>query len=101
MKVALGTKLTDLDGKDIVIDDAGKPATLRYIIVTALMGVYESEKDLPGADKLKRFLLAQRIHKSEGDANLSTEEVVEIKKLVSLAFPSPLVVGQVFEILEK
>lgn len=77
-----------------------KPLTVNGAVVIAL-DILASQEKLSGEEKVKRFKLACRIHGEVLPIELSPEEVTLIRKLVNEAFPSPLVVGQVWEELEK
>jgi hypothetical protein len=98
MKVLLTKKIVDLDGAEIK-GEKGEAFTLRDALISALMASYEGEKDLPGKDKLERYSLAVRVKRDE-EINLSSEEIVLLKRLVGMAY-GVLVVGQVYEELEK
>jgi len=98
MKVLLTKKFVDLDGAEIK-NEKDEAFTLRDALISALMATYEGEKDLPGKDKLERYNLAIRIKRDE-EINLSSEEIVLLKRLVGMAY-GVLIVGQVYEELEK
>jgi hypothetical protein len=98
MKVLLTKKIVDLDGEEIK-GEKGEAFTLRDALISALMASYEVEKDLPGKDKLERYNLALRVKRDE-EINLTSEEIVLLKRLVGMAY-GVLVVGQVYEELEK
>jgi len=83
------------NGKKILVE---KEITIKSICVNSLM-VNDPKERINGEEKLKRYDLATKIFKSEGELELSAEEVVLIKKLVGDNM-STLVVGFVFRILE-
>jgi len=75
------------------------PATLCSICVDALMGLGPDEKNLGGEEKARRYALGMKIHKADGPLEIKAEHVVLIKKLIGAAH-APLIVGQVFEMLD-
>lgn len=115
MKVAFETVLKDfLSGKDLFIpvseEERGsdgavikpavnRPFTLKDAVVNALM-IVEPKKMLtiPGVEKARRFDLGLRIY--NGATEISTEEVAMIKQLVGEGY-NPMIVGQVWSLLEK
>ena len=76
-----------------------RTVTLRRISCSALIANYEDERKLDGEEKVKRWNLAEKIQASNGSCELSTDEIVLIKKLIAKGF-SALVVGQAFKVLE-
>lgn len=111
MKRNLQTALHFLDGKPLVeatktgTDEAGKdiieqrPITLAGIAVNALLAQHEDERALAGADKVKRYKLAQKIHDSTGEIEIMSEEVALLKTLIGKTYP-PLLVGLAWGLLE-
>lgn len=98
MKLDLGKGLKDLEGMAIMAADE-EPATLRGVIIGALMAMYKGEDDLPGEEKLKRWELALKIKNAEDPVDLKSEEIVLIKKLVGKAYGT-IIVGNVWTALE-
>ena len=98
MVVFLESALTDIDGKDISTAD-GKPATVRGVVVEALLASYQDEQNLSGDEKMRRWELAVKVKKSIDPAEFSIEEVLLMKQLVGKAY-APLVVGQTWRVLE-
>jgi hypothetical protein len=96
MKIDLTQELKDFDGK-VIPSASGKPATVKGVVIDALIATYQDEANLGGEEKLKRWELASKINK--GDFDLTAEDIVLAKKLVGKAY-GPLVVGQVWNILE-
>lgn len=76
------------------IKNDGKVVTLREVTVNALL----APADISGTDKMKRFLLAQKIHEAAEEIKLFPEELVLIKDLIGKAY-SPLFVGRAYQIL--
>lgn len=96
MKVDFETRLVDLSGTAIN-DSEGKPAALRGVVIDALLAQFKDEPNLSGEEKVKRFILAEKIFR--GETEVSAEDVSLIKKLIGKAY-NPLIVGQAWQILE-
>lgn len=86
---------TMVDGKEVSEE---KEIPLKTFCINALMADYQGET-VDGNEKLKRYTLAKRIFKAEGEVELSVEEAALLKQLVPKGH-TPLVVGQLFELLE-
>jgi len=91
LKALNGQTLKDVDANGESID-----ATLKTAIVNALLAPVQKES---GVDKVKKYELATRVYKND-EVELTAEEISLIKKCVGENF-APIVVGQVFNILEK
>jgi len=98
MKVEIAGGPVTLDGKPFV-DEKGEPMSFKFIVANALLGHYQDEQNLDGAEKLKRWQLAKRVHESDEVVDLTAEEIVLVKTLVAKAFVTP-VCAQVWELLE-
>lgn len=92
MKVNFDIELKDLDGDRVV--EGGKPIRVRDLITSALL---QSEQGDEAEQKIKKWDLANKIHQG-GDVDILPEDAALIKKLVGERY-APLVVGQVFPIL--
>ena len=107
MKINLNQKLKTFDGETLKTSkQIGKkieevPFTISEAIINSLTANFEDEKDLTGEEKVKRFIIAQKVQRNKDKTiDLSVEDVSMVKKLVGKAF-GVLIVGQVWEILEK
>jgi hypothetical protein len=92
--------ITQLDGTPFT-DQAGKPlaTTLGTIAETALLASYPDEQaTITGEDKVKRFVLATKIHEAKGAA-LTADEVALIKKLIGKSY-NALIVGKSWQLLD-
>lgn len=98
MEVAVGKKLTDLNG-NVLKNQDGTDSELKNVIIDALLATYKDEQGLTGEEKLSRWQLATKVKASDGVAYLDAEEVVLIKKLIGKAY-STVIVGQAWQILE-
>ena len=97
MKVKITVPITDMDGTAIKSGD--KDLTLRETFCNSLMNAPDSQT-IDGAEKCKRYDLAVRIHRhSKGEIDLNLEEVTLLKDLVGKTY-FPIVVGQVWSILD-
>lgn len=100
MKINVNQKLKTLDGqtmKDVGAKGEAIDATLKMSIVNAILSPVQNEK---GVDKVKKYELATKIYKAKQTVDLTAEDIVLIKDRVGEIFP-PLVVGQVFKVLEE
>ena len=98
MLVLLGKGIVDLDGK-VINSLSGEPATVRGVVIEALLATFNDETHLSGEEKLKRWELASKIKNTADPVELTAEEITLIKKLVGKAY-GPLVVGRTWKILE-
>ena len=102
MKIDFTQKLTTLDGnamKDVDGKGDAVDATLKLAVVNALLAPQKEQES--GVDKIKKYELAKMVFKAEGEVDVTAEDITLIKKAVEKAFPSPIIVGQVNEMLEK
>jgi hypothetical protein len=86
------------------IDDAanelgGGDLTLGVACVNALLGAYDDEKTLEGAQRLMRLRLAQRCNRA-GMVKLSDADVLLIKKLVDKCYLGSLIAPQIHIMLD-
>lgn len=84
--------IIDIDGA--VIPDL----TVGSACVTALLATFADEASLGGEEKVRRFLLAQRIGAAE-QVDLTAEETALVKLLVGKGYGT-LVVGRVWAALD-
>lgn len=96
MKLNITQPIKSLDGTPIK-DDQNQELTLKVVLVNALLT--QNEEKLTGEEKYKRYSLSKKIYESDEEVELSIEEVAQLKRLIGDLYP-PLVVGQVFDILE-
>lgn len=95
MKVDFGIKIVNLAGKPIVED--GTEVTLGIVAANALLADNPQTKTA-GAEKLKRFTLAQRAYPS-GVEDITLEEATQLKEAIAEWCPT-LVVGQAWTAIE-
>lgn len=94
--VDFSKEILSLDGT--AIKDGAKDLTLCNVATTALLAPERGE-ELSGNEKMKRFLLAERIYQADGEVKVSAEEVVLLKTLIAKHF-SALIVGRSYRLLE-
>lgn len=101
MKIDMSQQLRGLDGKPVLVKDGEEsvPMKLSNVCVNALLTATEGDKKQSGEDKFKNYHLAQKLHE-KSEVELEAEEVAKLKERVSKVFPSPLVVGQAWDMLE-
>ena len=80
------------DGKPKIVN-----LTLSRVAVNAVLGSLPEDREISGEQKLKRFLLAQKILNAE--VELELEDVKLIKDRVGKVF-GPLIVGRAFLLLD-
>lgn len=110
MKINFSTVLKNLDGEPLVqtktrIDKDGKKEkydevlTLQSTIFLILLQPVKVEED--GDVKAARYELARYLKQSPlHETELKTEDVVLLKELVGKRCSEPLIVGQVYRLLE-
>ena len=99
MIINVDVKLMTLDGKVMMdADSSGNAveATVKTLLINAVLAPTKDEK---GVDKVRKYELAKMIFKG-GKVDLTPEDIVLIKQQVGDNF-APVVVGQVFEMLDK
>jgi hypothetical protein len=100
MKIDFTKILCNLSGVPLSsVDEQGKPEALSlgHVVLTAILGTYPDEQNLPGAEKFARYELAKKVMNEE--SQLTTEDIAKIKMLVGKCC-TPLVVGAAFDLIE-
>lgn len=97
MKLNFSAVINDLEGNPCK-DAKGDNATLGSITVEALMATFPDEQNLLGADKVKRFRLAEQAFKG-GTQEVEVDDVALLKTLIGKAY-GPLVVGRAYDLIE-
>lgn len=92
MKVNVDTPILDING-DVVPE-----LTAKKIMVDAMMIPLEEDARLSGDQKIKHFLIAQRLH-AGGEVELTSEDITMIKSRVAKAF-NTLATGRIWELLD-
>ena len=122
MNIKLDIKLQDLEGnslgeqkdcvilnenKEVVYEDGvpklismptGEALTAKKLCIDGLLG--GQLENLDGNGKYKRWSLAKKIKESNGNTVLTAEEVVSLKDIIGKSY-NPLIVGQIYDILEN
>lgn len=101
------TVLTDLDGhpiKDVAADASGNSMpvdmTLGRCAANALLAAMPDEQGkVPGADHLKRFVLAIKV-RGAGSLDLSAEDTAFLKDRIAKAYGSSLLIGRAWTLLD-
>lgn len=93
-------EIKQINGQPFIGPD-GKPKieTLEAAADDALLTDYRDEPNLSKADKLKRYAIAEKIHKDPKNAQLSADEIATVEQLVSKAF-NPWIVGEVIRLID-
>lgn len=97
MLVKVNIPLKTLDGQNMKdsVDGQAIDATVKMIIVNAVLAPVQNEK---GVDKVVKYELAKKVHSSD-EVDLDEKEIAMIKDAVGENF-APIVVGQIFELLK-
>ncbi len=97
MKINFNQSLKQL-GKDdpLLKSNSTEPFCLKDAAIEALL---MPEENLSGEEKAKRYLMATRIYANPDGPDFTVEELATIKKVIGRGY-GPLVVGQVWEMLE-
>lgn len=99
-KIYVNQKLQCFD-KDEALADADGPIGLSRVLINALFASAPGD-NTTGEKKFKLYLLAQRIKEAagaSGSCDLLAEDISLLKEQVGKLYP-PLIVGQVFNMLE-
>ena len=98
--IDFSSPITQLNGEPFVGQD-GKTmnTTLAIVAENALLASYQDEQNLSGEDKVKRFVLARKIHENEKNVELTADEITLIKKLIAKSY-NPLITGESWRILD-
>lgn len=97
MKIDLMHTFNGVDGEPLV--ENGKPLTVGKIITNAIMGSYEQDKTLTGEHKADLFSLWFDKVKDKDKTDFTSKEVELIRKRVGYGY-SPIVVGQIYKLIE-
>ncbi len=100
MKVNVMRDLKGFDGEVLIDSNSKQPFKLKTIIVNALLGNFPGEENLIGEEKLKRYMLAEKVYKTEAEVELIAEEASLIKLLVGKMYVT-VIVGAVYLMLEN
>jgi len=92
MKIDLDLPLKDLKGKDFA-----DKATYKMVFESLLTAPTKNPED-----KIPQFKLALKITQADGEVDLTSDEIVLLKKIVKDSeITSPLVTGRVFELFNE
>jgi len=101
MQVNVSVVLKAIDGVNDLKNNDGdgkvKIFPLKDAIVNAVLAPVKHDEK--GVDKVKKYELAKKVQIADGNVELTIEDITLIKERVGEVYP-PLIVGQVFELLE-
>ena len=97
MQLILTQKLLDILSGD-VLKDAGAEVTLGLVCCNGLL-VAPDKAEVKADKKVKRFELAMRLVNRDS-ADVTAEDIVLLKERINIAYSQPLIVGQVFQMLD-
>lgn len=100
MKLDFSKVLLDFKGESVKTDK-GENTTLAYATTEALLAVTRNELDLSGTEKAARYRLAEKVHASltDKEVSFSVEEVNKIKELIGNCW-SAIMVGSAWKELD-
>jgi hypothetical protein len=91
-------KILTLDGK--VVHEGDRKLTLLLISQNALLNVSKDDEHITSGEKVDRYALALKITMTkESEIDVTAENIVLLKKVIGKLYV-PLIVGQVFLMLE-
>ncbi len=94
MKIAFNTVLKNLAGEPLTeqVDDKPVEISLDKVAINALLAAFQDERALSGDDKLKRWLVAERISKEDlTKTEITIDELKLIKDLIGKAYAAAIV----------
>ena len=97
-KIKIEEPFKDFEGNVIPGETEGSAMTLKDIVVKAILLGNPDERD--GDAKYKAYQLAQRFNAAKNDIELEASDIILVKKIIGQMYPSPLVVGIAYDILE-
>ena len=97
MKINTDNVLKTIDGQNLKRED-NLDVSVKDVILNSLLVSFSDEMNLSGEEKVKRYALAMKVHKN-AKPDLSIDDLSLIKGLIGKMY-SPLIVGQMWEILE-
>jgi len=100
--IDFSTALKGIDGKPLKEngpDGKDREVSLSVVCANALLMPFPDERNIDGAEKVKRFEIAMKVMDTKKRLHLEAEEIAKIKELVGKAFP-PLIVGRAYELLD-
>jgi hypothetical protein len=78
--------------------NVSQPVTLKAVCRSALLG--DNSPDMSAKDKLDRYELALKIHRTNGELlEITVEQAALLQRLINTTYP-PLIVGQCLPLLE-
>ena len=97
LKKPVQTEKKDKRGQPVI---ERRDMTLGTVCIDSLQAIYQDEKNLEAEEKMRRFVLAEEIYLADEEMDIKDDQVVLLKKVIDKAFPSMLVVGQAYRMLE-
>lgn len=99
MEIDFSQKICNLKGEALK-DPQNKMAeiTLGDVCINALLA--PTQEKIDGKEKLNRWRHARRIEKG-GKMTFNVDTIAKLKKLINAAYPSPIIVGQAWIMLDS
>lgn len=97
MKININQKLKNLEGTQLK-NETGKDLDLREVMLQSLLSMLEGDDRMAGGDKVKIWVISQKIHNSKDELEIDVEDLALIKERIGKMF-MPIVVGQAWEMI--
>ena len=98
LKININIVLPSVLGGPIV-DEQNMPLTFKKVAVNSVIGHHQEDNNLSPEEKYTRYLLAVKLGSATDEVELSAEDIVLMKRLVSRSY-AVSVVGPMIAILE-
>jgi len=98
MKIDTTVALTDLKGEQIK-NNKGEVLFSQTVMVDSLLATHQGETPT-GKEKFERYELAKKISDAKGTVEISAEEATKLKDMIAKSW-APIVVGRMYELIEK
>ena len=95
MKVNFSAEITDLRGNPV--KDGDENLTLGAVACSAMLAVMSTDQNLPSAEKVRMFRLAQKAADG-GEVEVTAEDVVLLKDRIGTLYGA-LIVGRVYDLV--
>lgn len=98
MKIKINDKLIGVDGiTPITSPDTKAALTLKDVCINSILSPIQDEDQKA---KYEKYELYKKLRDAKADIELTAEQIVLLKNCVG-KFQPPLIMGQVFDLLEK
>lgn len=100
MKILVNEPILEVDGKELKTPE-NTTMTLADVLIKALVSAHDDDLKTSADEKLKLWMLAEKVEKSRGGSmELTIDEAAALKARVNKMFPSAIIIGNVHKIFE-